>query len=203
MHAVIIDSTQSSNKSPWTTVSQSSTHRVWSFRQCASPWQPQNIVHDKWAVKQPHNAVEQGVSVAQPYLIISSTSGGATLTFGFNVTGIKHLVRSSRSHPNSTGSNAGWSELRADFHMVQSECAAALRSPRMPLEKVGVTSALEPLTHFFYPSFATRFLHGPQTCSTSPSFGPRSKQQWMLSLLQWCHLCPRLIRPISANLHHS
>jgi len=30
----------------------------------------------------------------------------------------------------------------------------------------------------------------------SPSFSPRSRQRWMLSLLQWHRLCPQIIRPI-------
>lgn len=42
MHVAITDLTQSSNKSLSTILSQSSTHQVCSFRQCASLW------HGKW-----------------------------------------------------------------------------------------------------------------------------------------------------------
>jgi len=58
--------------------------------------------------------------------------------------------RSFGSHPNSTGSNAGGSALRADFQLW------------------GVC-------YFFYPSFSTRLSHGPETCSMSPTFSPRSR----------------------------
>jgi hypothetical protein len=71
-----------------------------------------------FTAKHPHIAVKQGISVVQPQFIISSTFGGATTTFGGSVTGIMHLVRSSRSHPYSAGSKAGGSESRADFQMA-------------------------------------------------------------------------------------
>jgi len=65
-----------------------------------------------------HIAVEQGVSVEQPHLTISSNFDGKTLTFGSSVscvTEIKHLHRSSRSYANSAGSSAGGFELRVDL----------------------------------------------------------------------------------------
>ena len=49
-----------------------------------------NTVHGTWAIKHPHIAVEQGVFIAQP-LIIPSTSGGAILSFGCNVTEFQYV----------------------------------------------------------------------------------------------------------------
>ena len=84
MHVVTDSQAQSSSMSFSATLS--STRRLCSLWQCASPWQPQNIVHGKLYSIYILQTCEHGVSVEQPHLIISSTPGGATLTSGCKVT---------------------------------------------------------------------------------------------------------------------
>ena len=123
-------------------------------------------------------SIEQGVSVEQPHVTISSTFGGETLTFGCSVTGIKHLHRSSRSYANATGSSAGSSELRADFQMAVWMCAYFAFFSNASLEgDSDLTFGV--FVTFFYPSVSTRLQHGPRTCSMSPSY-------WLANDSQLC-----------------
>ena len=86
------------------------------------------------------------------HLTISSTSGGETLTFGCNVTGIKHLQRSSRSYPKSTGSSAGGSELRVDIQISVWMCARLAFFSNASLEGDSVLTSGVFVTFSIHPS---------------------------------------------------
>jgi len=88
--------------------------------------------------------------------------------------------RSFRSYPNSTGSSAGGSELRVDFQMAVWMCAHFAFFSNASLEgDSDLTSGV--LVAFFYPSFSTRFQHGPWTCSVPPSFWQANDSQLTLA----------------------
>jgi len=76
--------------------------------------------------------------------------------------GIKHLHRSSRSYPNSTGSRAGGSELGVDFQIAFWMCARFAFFPNASSEG---------------DSDLTKLQHGPRACSKSRRFRQANDSQ--------------------------